>query len=104
MLTTNNVVRQKVPYEKVCDCKTNGSILFPREDANGTMYVVSNIGEIYSFYEGSSELIYNMPNQQFSSICFDNNGGMYAGELSNGVVFYKNNCKIKFLKKNFKKF
>lgn len=93
MLSSINIVKQKAIYDKICDFKTNGSLYFPREDINGTMYVVSQSGEVFYFNEGASEQLYNMNNGQPSCICFDAHGTFYITELSNGAIYYKSHCK-----------
>jgi sugar lactone lactonase YvrE len=84
----NTVVRQKMIYEKICDFKTNGSLFFPREDINGNMYVVANTGEVFTFNEGSSELIYSIPNGQPNGLCFDLNT-IYVTDLNSSSVLFK---------------
>lgn len=94
-----NIVRQKAMYEKICDFKTSGALFFPREDSNGTMYVVSQAGEIFCFNEGSSEQIFSM-NGQPNCICFDSTGSLYIAEVSCAAVFYKSHCKnLMFIKR-----
>lgn len=90
MLSTINIVRQKALYEKICDFKTNGNLSFPREDPNGTMYVVSNSGEIFMFNEGTSEQMFNFNNGAPNCICFDSIGNCYFAEISNNAVYIKN--------------
>lgn len=91
-MNTTNIVRQKAIYEKVSDFKTNGSLYFPREDLNGTMYVVSQSGEIFFFNEGTSEQAYSL-NGQPNCICFDAYGGIYVAEISNASIYVKSQSK-----------
>jgi hypothetical protein len=95
MLTSTNIVRQKANYEKICEFKTNGNISSPREDSNGTMYVVTSLGEVFSFYEGGSEQMYLINNGHPTGICFDNLGYVYISDLSANAIYFKNNSKNK---------
>ncbi len=97
MLTTINVIRQKALYEKICDFKSSpdATLFNPREDALGVLYVVSNEGEIFSFYEGSYEQLYTLNGGSPSCICFDKNGFFYIAENLNNSIYFKN-YSIKF--------
>jgi hypothetical protein len=88
-----NVIRQRATYEKICDFKTNGSLHFPREDINGSLYVVSQSGEIFNFSEGTSDHLHTM-NGQPSCICFDAYGGIYITETFSASLYYKTQCTI----------
>jgi hypothetical protein len=101
MLASINVIRQKASCEKICDFKINSdaTLFFPREDQNGTLYVVSNEGEIFSFYEGSYEQLYTLNSGNPSCICFDNQGCFYVSENMNNCIFYKNHSIILIINK-----
>lgn len=88
MINTQNLIRQKANYEKICDFKTTGSLFFPRENVKGMMYVVSNTGEIFFFNEGTSEQVYSL-NGVPNCICYDSSGSFYVAELENPAIFYK---------------
>ncbi len=93
----NSIVKQRAIFEKVCDFKIqNGYLLCPREDlTNGTMYIVSTNGELFTFNEGSSELITSF-NGEPCSICFDNSGCFYLSDMLSCSIFYKYGSKSTF--------
>lgn len=86
-----NVIKQKASYEKICDIKISpeATLFFPREDSEGKLYVVSDEGEIFYFYEGSYEQLYTTTGTP-SCICFDNQGCFYVAENTNNSIYYKN--------------
>lgn len=93
----SNVVKQRAAYEKVCDFKIqSGFLLCPREDlTNGVMYLVSTAGDLFTFNEGSSELITTFSGEPYA-ICFDNNGYFYISDMLSNSIFYKYGCKSNF--------
>ena len=93
MATVSNVIRQKAIYEKICDFKTNGYLYFPREDQNGTLYVISQSGEVFFFNEGTSEQVFSV-NGQPNCMAFDTNNTIYIADSTNCCVFYKTNGNI----------
>lgn len=94
MATVSNIIRQKAIYEKICDFKTNGYLYFPREDQSGTLYVISQSGEVFFFNEGTSEQVFSV-NGQPNCMAFDSNNTIYVADSTNGCVLYKTNSKIK---------
>ncbi len=95
MATVSNVIRQKAIYEKICDFKTSGCLYFPREDINGTLYVISQSGELFFFNEGTSEQVLSI-NGQPNCMAFDSNNTIYVADFTNGCVFYKTSGKMIF--------
>ena len=90
-MQNQTIIRQKATFEKVCDFKIQEGkyLLCPREDiSNGTMYCPCTSGEIFSFNEGSSELISTIVGEPFT-ICFDMSNCIYIAEMNNGTIFYK---------------
>ena len=57
------------------------------------MYLISTTGDIFTFNEGSSELISSFNGEPYS-ICFDSNGFFYISDLVTNSIFYKLGCKI----------
>lgn len=90
MATVSNVIRQKAVYEKICDFKTSGILYFPREDSLGTLYVISQSGEVFFFNEGTSEQVFSV-NGQPNCMAFDTNNTVYIADNTNKCVFYKTN-------------
>lgn len=90
-----NIVKQRATFEKVCDFKIqNGYLLCPREDiSNGNMYCICTSGDLFTFNEGSSELVASFNGEPYS-ICFDSSGTFYMSDLLTNCVFYKQGCKI----------
>ncbi len=90
-LQNQSIIRQKATFEKVCDFKIQEGkyLLSPREDlSNGTMYCSCTSGEIFSFNEGSSELITTIVGEPFS-ISFDMSNCIYISEMNSGTIYYK---------------
>ncbi len=85
----NQIVKQKMIYEKICDFKTIGSLFFPKEDSLGNLYVCSNVGEVFQFGEGTSDLVFNIPNGQPNCVCFDNST-IYVADLNYNMIYFKN--------------
>lgn len=93
MSNSNNIVKQKVLYEKICDYKTDGILFFPKEDNNGVLYAVCSTGEILLSSEGSCENVLNI-NGQPSCIVFDAFNSMYISDNNNCGVLVKAQSKI----------
>lgn len=83
----NNYIKLRVNFEKIVDFKISGFLYSPREDINGTMFAVSNGGEICYINEGAPEQIDTQ--SQLSCICFDDNGGIYLGDINTPAIYYK---------------
>mmetsp|Transcript_29257 Transcript_29257/g.30369 ORF Transcript_29257/g.30369 Transcript_29257/m.30369 type:complete len:318 (-) Transcript_29257:26-979(-) len=85
-----SLIKQRAVFEKVCDFKIqNGYLLCPREDiSSGAMYLVATTGEVFTFNEGSSELISSFSGEPYC-ICFDNGGYFYLSDMNTGFLYYK---------------
>ena len=87
-MNTPTLVRQKAAHEKICEFKTSGNLYFPREDPNGTTYVISSTGELFQFNESTSQQVLSLSGQP-NGLCFDNNGYVYVTDLGSNCIFFK---------------
>lgn len=81
------VVRQKANAEPLNDVKAEG--VFPREDRNDHLHLITANGEIVRFSESTSEIIGNINDREIGSICYDIYNHMYLTDFSTKSLLFR---------------